>query len=149
MRQATRHLLLVSLATFALAAATASTASAAPAHATNLCSSGKTVLRSLAAPPTSSSLSASQAQAALKTNIGKIVGSKSHLVSAAPKSLKKAVGNVVAFYAILQNYLGRAGWSYAALATQPGKLQKLETAAAKASASFVQINRYVLKNCHV
>jgi hypothetical protein len=148
MRLATRHVL-VSLAAVVLAVATAATAAAAPARAANLCSTGKTVLRSLATAPSASTLSAAQARASLKTNIGKIVSAKSTLVGAAPSSLKNSVRNVIAFYAVLRSDLGSVGWNYTALATNPAKLKSLEAAALKAAVSFRRIERYAHKTCHV
>ena len=136
----------------AVAAAVPASAVSSPARNTrgaSLCSVAKGVAKTLERPPTAASLTTAQAQAQLKTNLGRVLAARNRLVGASPGSLKPAMRQVLAVFALLRSDLSAANWSFAVLASKPAVLSKLEATLGKSKRSFNRVGGYLRTTCHL
>lgn len=146
MKPVRRHALLVSLAALVLVAcSTAATAAASPAgaaHAANLCTVGKGVVKSLTVPRSATAASTLQA------NVAKILAAKSALISASPAKLKTDMRTALSLLALFKADLAKVGGNFALVYSKPALAKPLVAAVTKDTPAINRINRYVKTTCH-
>jgi hypothetical protein len=149
MRIARRSVFTAAFAALLLVCSTAATAAPARnASVVSLCTTAKSIAKTLAHPPSASTLSTTQGQALFKHNLGAILGAKSRLIAASPSRLKASMRQALGVFALFRTDLQKVNYNFAALFQKPALLQTLAAAAQKAKPAFTRLQTYFTKTCH-